>query len=426
MRGRGGRMRRWALGLLPLVLLAGLVAVFFRTDPMAPLRAAFPPVEDLTLERVTFPEAGQMRLHLVNGGPEPVTVAQVLVDEAYWRFRADGDLRVPRLGRRVLELEYPWVEGEPHEISVVTSTGLVFSREVEVATRSPRPDAASLGGFALLGIYVGVIPVALGLLWYPFLRRLRRKWLHFFLSVTVGLLVFLGADALAEAFETAALVPAAFRGVGLVVLGVGAAFLGLRALANLPVGRGPAPSPPPGAELVEEDGRAGPPDGPGGREPVVAGGAPPPSGLRLAYLIALGIGLHNLGEGLAIGAAYAVGEVALGAFLVVGFALHNTTEGLAIVAPAARDRSPLWHLPILGALAGVPTVFGAWIGGFSFSPIWATFFFALGVGAILQVVVEVGAMIRRDRPAGLFAPLNAAGLALGLIIMYGTALLVTG
>ncbi len=393
------RARRWALGLLPLVLLAALVVVFFRTDPMAPLRAAFPPVEDLTVERVTFSEAGRMRVHLVNGGPEPVTVAQVLVDEAYWRFRADGDLRVPRLGRRVLELEYPWVQGEPHEISIITSTGLVFRHEVEVATLTPRPNAATLGGFALLGLYVGVIPVALGLLWYPFLRGLDRRWLHFFLSVTVGLLVFLGADALAEAFETAARVPAAFRGAGLVVLGVGAAFLGLRAVAHLPVGGGSG---------------------------AFAGASMHPSGLRLAYLIALGIGLHNLGEGLAIGAAYAVGEVALGAFLVVGFALHNTTEGLAIVAPAARDRSPLWHLPILGAVAGVPTIFGAWIGGFSFSPIWATFFLALGVGAILQVVIEVGAMIQRDRPAGLFAPLNAAGLALGLVIMYGTALLVTG
>ena len=67
-----------------------------------------------------------------------------------------------------------------------------------------------------------------------------------------------------------------------------------------------------------------------------------------ALLIAIGIGLHNLGEGVAIGAAYAVGSLALGAFLVVGFALHNTTEGLAIVAPLARERVSLRRLALLG------------------------------------------------------------------------------
>ena len=388
-----GKGRRWLFGLLPLALLAALVLLFLRQDPIGFLRDAFPPVEELTVERVTFPEPGEMRVHVVNGGPEPVTIAQLQVDEAYWLFEIDRDPTIPRLGRATLSVAYPWMEGEPHEIKIVTSTGLTFAREVEVATLTPRPNARYLGIFALLGLYAGVVPVLLGLLWYPFLREIGRRWLHFFLSLTIGLLLFLAVDALEEAFEIAGQVPSAFQGVGLIALGVFGALLGLRAIG---AGRG-------------------------------SGGAvddPVRQRLRLAYLIALGIGLHNLGEGLAIGAAFSVGEIALGSFLVIGFALHNTTEGLAIVAPVASDRPPLRQLAYMGAIAGVPTILGAWIGGFSYSPIAATLFLALGAGAILQVVFEVGRLVQRGWPQGLFAPLNAAGLALGLLVMYGTALLV--
>jgi zinc transporter ZupT len=393
--GPGGGGRRLALGLAPLVLLGALVALFLYLDPTSVLRAGFPPVEELTIERVTLPEPGVMRVHVVNGGPEPVTVAQVMVDEAYWQHEVDGERTIPRLGRSEITLNYPWVEGEPHEIVLVTSTGLTFAHEVEVAIQSPQPSGKFLAIFALLGIYVGLVPVLIGLLWYPFLREVSRRWLHFFLSLTIGLLIFLGADALHEALETAAVVPAAFQGVGLIVLGAFGSFLALRAFAT--------------ARRHDRDARAA--DSPADR-------------LRLAYLIALGIGLHNLGEGLAIGSAYAVGEIALGSFLVIGFALHNTTEGLAIVAPVAADRPPLRNLLAMGAIAGLPTILGTWIGGFSYSPIAATLFLAIGAGAILEVVYEIAQMMRREQPAGLFAPLNAAGFSLGLVVMYGTALLV--
>ena len=387
--------RRVLLGLAPLLLLGILVAVFVFADPTSVLRAGFPPIEELTIERVTLPEPGLMRIHVVNGGPEAVTVAQVMVDDAYWQHEMDGERTIPRLGRATIELNYPWVEGEPHEVVLLSSTGLTFAHEVEVATQTPRPSARFFGIFALLGIYVGLVPVLIGLLWYPFLRDVSRRWLHFFLSLTIGLLVFLGADALHEALETADLVPEAFQGMGLVVLGTLGSFLALRALSSARRGR----------------------RGPEARDDAT-------DRLSLAYLIAVGIGLHNLGEGLAIGSAYALGEIALGSFLVVGFALHNTTEGLAIVAPVAADRPPIRHLLAMGAIAGLPTIAGTWIGGFSYSPIAATLFLAVGAGAILEVVYEIASMMRRQQPAGLFAPLNATGLALGMLVMYGTALLV--
>ena len=392
---------RWILGLFPLALLAGLVVFFFGADPTAPFRDAFPPVEDLTIERVSFPESGVMRVHVVNGGPEAATIAQVIVDDAYWQFEVDRDPTLPRLARATLELDYPWVEGEVHVIRLVTSTGLTFDHEVAVATLSPRPNALYLTTFGLLGLYAGVIPVLVGLLWYPFLRRIDRKWIHFYLSLTVGLLAFLVVDAFEDTLEASALVPEGFQAAGLIAVGVIGAVVGLRALGNLGRGRG------------------------GGGGNGEGRGHETSPGLTVAYLIAISIGLHNLGEGLAIGAAFSLGEIALGSFLVIGFALHNTTEGLAIVAPVADRRPALRHFAFMGGIAGLPTILGAWAGGFSYSPTLATFFLALGAGAILQVIVEVTRLIRKSWPQGVFTPLNATGLLLGLLVMYGTALMVT-
>jgi zinc transporter ZupT len=273
---------------------------------------------------------------------------------------------------------------------VVTNTGLTFSTEIAVATRSPAVDARYLGTFALLGVYAGVIPVFIGLLWLPFVRSIERRWIDFFLSLTIGLLVFLGVDALEEAIVTSALVPGAFQGLALVAFG----------LLGTPLVIG---------ALGQWRARAT-----GERSPVWVAG-----------LIAFGIGLHNLGEGLAIGTSYATGEIALGTFLVIGFLLHNTTEGLGIVTRLANERPRLRTLVLPGALAGVPTVIGAWIGGFTYSPLWTTLFFAIGAGAIVVVIYELWRLFARRSPGGLLAPLNAAGVLLGMLIMYATGLLVT-
>jgi zinc transporter ZupT len=383
------RVPRWVKGLGPLVLLALLVAAFVKFGPVGVFRATFPPVEELTIERVTLPAPNRLEVHVTNGGPEAVTIAQVLVDDASWVHEIDGDKRVGRLESRTLTIPYPWVEGDPHVVTLITSTGLTFTTEIAVATQTPAPDARYLGTFALLGVYAGVIPVFLGLLWLPFLRSISKAWMAFFLSLTIGLLVFLGVDALLEAFSTAAVVPGAFNGMGLVLLGVIGTPLALAALGQWKRGQTGTLSP-----------------------------------LWIATLVAIGIGLHNFGEGLAIGASYSSGEIALGTFLVVGFLLHNTTEGLGIVAPIANTRPSIGRLAMLGAIAGVPTVLGAWIGGFTYSPVWTTLFFAIGAGAIIQVVIELGRMLSRGDNAGITRPLSAAGLFAGLMIMYVTGLVV--
>ncbi|MDR7523220.1 MAG: metal transporter [Armatimonadota bacterium] len=384
--------RRLLAGLGPLVLLAVFVVLFLAYGPLGVFEAAFPPVEKLTIERVTL-RPGEMVVAVTNGGPQPVTVAQVLVDDAYWRHTIVPDRTIPRLGRATITIPYPWVEGEAHAIKLLTSTGLTIEHEVPVAVESPRPDARYLLTFTMLGVYVGVIPVFVGLLWFPFLRQIGRRWLNFFLSLTGGLLVFLGVDTLAEALDARTGVPGAFQGTGLVTLGVVGTILALTLLVRRTTARAA--------------------DGPQAR-------------FVLAFLIALGIGLHNLGEGLAIGAAYSLGEVALGTFLVLGFLLHNTTEGLGIASPLARDRPPVSRFVLLGAVAGVPTILGAWLGGFVYSPVFATLFLAIGAGAIFQVVYELVGMMVRQAGDELMTAVNFAGFAAGLLIMYLTGLFVAG
>lgn len=388
--GRTGGVPLWLKGVAPLVLLAGLVALFIQVGPVGVYRQNFPPVEVLTIERIRLPAQGVMEVAVVNGGPEPVTLAQVMVDDANWVHRVNGSRTIERLERRTITIPYPWVEGEPHSVVLVTSTGLTFGKDVAVATLSPSPDSRYLSTFALLGVYVGVIPVFIGLLWLPFVRSIDRRWIDFFLSLTIGLLVFLGVDALVEAVESSSLIASAFQGPALVLFGVLGTPLLLAGLARWRGGTRHERSP-----------------------------------LQVAALIAIGIGLHNLGEGLAIGTSYATGEIALGTFLVIGFLLHNTTEGLGIVTPLANERPSLRSLAWLGAVAGVPTVLGAWVGGFTYSPVWATLFFAVGVGAIVAVVYELWRLFSRRAGAGLTKPLNVAGLLLGMGIMYATGLLVT-
>jgi zinc transporter ZupT len=377
------------LALIPLLLLGGLLALLVVTGAGLGNRTA-PPIEELHVDRVSLPERDQMVVEVTNGGPDPVTVAQVMVDDNYWSFAISPSAEIPRLGRATITLPYPWVQDEPHTVVLVSSNGVTFAGEVAVATRSPQPDAATFWRYALLGIYVGFIPVGLGLLWYPFLRRLGRGGMQAVLSLTVGLLIFLLFDTVAEALEIIAATPGVFGGAPLVFL------VGLLAF---------------GALIAVGSRRKGQEQ----------------SKLGVAYRIALGIGLHNLGEGLAIGAAFALGEAALGTFLVIGFTLHNITEGIGIAAPIAREQPRWWHFVLLAALAGLPAVLGVWIGGFVYNALFAALFLALGAGAIAQVVYEVGRLIvrqGREEGAPLLSPATFGGLAAGIAIMYATSLLV--
>lgn len=379
--------RTAALGLVPLALLGIVVYALVRGGAAGIFSTDLPPVEKIVVLRHTLSE-DRIVLDVVNAGPDPVTIAQVMVRGAFWWHEVLPDRALEPLERASVVIPFPWNAGEPVEIVLLTSTGLTFEYEIEVASATPAPTLGAIGRFALLGVYVGVIPVALGICWFPFLRRLPAGGLSFLLYLTVGLLAFLVVDAVVDGLEVAERLPEVYHPQALLALGVVGAYLLLLAVEHRARERNP-------------------------------GG----SNVLVAWLIALGIGLHNLGEGLAIGSAYVLGEVSLGALLVVGFTLHNATEGIAIVAPILGEGGPgmLRRLVGLGALAGAPTILGCWIGAFTYSPAWSLFFLGIGAGAIVQVI---GAIAGRRPLAETLAPANLAGLFAGYLVMALTGMLV--
>jgi zinc transporter, ZIP family len=406
---RGGTPRSaWLAGLVPLIVLGAAIALFVALDAPGLDRRGVPQ-EELVVDRTVL-DPGEIELHVRNDGADPVEVKQVIVNDAFVAFTQSDD-SIGRLGAGEIRIQYPWVEGENYEIALVTATGATIDTEVEAATETPSADASFYGLMALIGFYVGVIPVTIGMLWLPWVRRIDARWVQFLLALTVGLLAFLGIDAILEGVEFAGSGSEAFGGPALVYLGAVVAYLALA-----------------GVDGYLRRRQEGVGDAPG----VAGGGATArPTGsaaFQLAFLVALGIGLHNLGEGLAIGSAYAIGSLALGAALIVGFALHNTTEGLAIVAPVAdtRARAPvrLARLALLGLLAGAPVILGAWIGASAFDTNLAAFLFGLGAGAIARVIVQIAPAIR-DRQGRLLHPLAVGGLVAGLALMYATGLLIS-
>jgi len=391
----------FVLALLPLALLGALLAMIVRVGPqgLAGDREV-PPVERVAIVQTDL-SPGRIDLSILNDGPDAVTIAQVTVDDAFWMFEMAPGHTLRHLERARIGIPYPWVQGETHVVRLMTSTGVTFEKAIAVAVETPRPSVRFLGIFALIGLYVGVVPVALGLLWYPVLGRMGHRGLQFLMALTIGLLAYLLIDAAHDGLESAAAIPGSLQGTALFVFGAIAAYLGLDAV---------------GAWLARRRQRTSGPSR--GRAWV------------LALLIAVGIGLHNFGEGLAIGSAFALGELALGTLLIVGFTLHNTTEGLAIVAPLARrestERVSIWSLAQLGAIGGGPTILGAWLGAFAQSPVLSVLFLAVGVGGIAQVMRQILSYSAGEQgvAAYLREPAVTAGLALGVALMYVTGAIV--
>jgi ZIP family zinc transporter len=389
-----GGVPTWALIAGPLLLIAAAIALFAALGGPGLDERRGPPVEELAVERTVL-RPGEIELSVRNTGPDPVQVSQVAVNDAYVAFTADPEGEVGRLGEETLTLDYPWQEGSAYTIFMLTSTGATIEHQIDVAVETPEADASFYGLMGLLGTYVGIIPVVLGMLFFPALHRVAEDWVRLFMAVTIGLLGFLVIDGSLEGLEIGGESTGAFGGVELLFLGAAAAYLVLTAIdRRLRAG-------------VERQRRAG-------------AGA-----FRLSLMVAIGIGLHNMGEGLAIGSAYAVGSLALGAFLVVGFAIHNTTEGLAIVAPLARaDRPSLARLLALGLIAGGPAVIGAVIGAAAYNQELAAFLIGVGVGAIVQVIGQLLPSVRDGKGQALY-PLSIAGMLIGAGILYTTSLLIS-
>lgn len=380
-------LRTFLLFLLPIALLAGVIALFLSTGGGLELQS-LAPVESLSIERYTL-EAGRIEIYVRNTGPQEITLAQAIVNAAVWPFEVTPGATIPRLGRAVVRLNYPWSYGEAYEVTLFSANAIAFGLEIPLALPTAQPSTRMLLGFTLIGLYVGVIPIFLGFVWLPALRQLGRHWMVFLMAITAGLLIFLGLDTLVEALEMAAKVGGPFQGIGLVGIGGVATFMLLEAIS-------------------QRQHRAGHDEA--------------SQRVWLAYMIAAGIGLHNLGEGLAIGAAYNVGKIALGAFLVVGFIIQNITEGLGIIAPILRQRPRLGQLTLLGLIGGAPAIAGAWVGGFAPSPVLGVVFFAIGVGAIFEVVYEVARLIQKDIARQPMPITVFSGVLVGMLLLWVTGL----
>lgn len=377
-------------GILPIVLLGIIIALIVRFGAGVDTQSAAP-IEVLDVEKITLDKDG-FTVKVLNSGPQDVTIAQVIVDDSFWNAEFIPSDTLSRFDTATLKIPYPWVYGDPHSIKLITTNGLIFVGEVAAATDTPQASPQLFWQYALVGFYVGIVPVGLGLLWYPFLRRFSTKGMHAILALTVGLLFFLVIDTFQEGIELASEAPSVFQGTGLVWFGALLSFLFLVAIDQSN-----------DRKFTNSQGK------------------------RLSYKIATGIGLHNLGEGLAIGAAFATGEAALGTFLIIGFTLHNITEGVGIAAPLLKE-TPTWKtFVMLASIAGAPAILGTWVGGFIFNEALAALFFGIGAGAILQVIYSISKLILKQsnsKGLSLVSWYNFGGVAVGIIIMYVTALMI--
>jgi ZIP family zinc transporter len=420
-------------GVVPFVVLGVMVMILLYTPGML-FQSSIKPLPEISIEKVEFLD-NSIVAFVRNTGPSQITIAQADVNDRIQPAAIEPGRTLSRLADATVIIPFIWNAGEPYEIGITTDDGTRFGKTVDSAAPAPRPTVGQASTFALIGTYVGVIPVMMGLLWYPFIRRLSPNKYNFFLSLTVGLLVFLGIDALLESNEIALALAPTFNAQILIIMVAIVTFISLLYVSKKLVQRSSSQSKP---DIEYETG-------------YVTGHSPPDSEhatdvhsssrsslapsqqqllirpIAISMMISIGIGLHNFGEGLAIGAAVLLGEVALSSFLILGFTLHNTTEGLAIVAPMARSkRIPVTKLLIMGLIAGIPTIAGAWIGGFLYSPIATIIFLSIGAGAIFQVVYSVGSWMHHTT-GGRGLMTNGAiitGFAVGMLIMYLTGLLI--
>ncbi|MES3517744.1 MAG: metal cation transporter [Natronomonas sp.] len=275
----------------------------------------------------------------------------------------------------------------PFLVLAAVATPLFFVvSTVDLTVLGELDSLSAFGVLTAVGIVAGILPVAVGMLWFPYVRRLDATWIHAVLALSAGVLAFIAVEMAEETIEFSAAVSTPLLGETVAVVGVLGTLLVMEAASRWRQ-----------SKSVESTG----------------------DGLRVAYLVAIGLGLHSIGEGLAIGSAFALENWSLLALLTLGFIIHNVTEGPAVVSAVARDAEspPLRHFAALGVLAGGGVVIGGWLGSTVTSPLVATTFFAIAFGAILQVVWEMVRLIQRDA-GSVVTRRTVAAFVVGAFLMF--------
>ncbi|AIM16131.1 zinc permease [Bacillus sp. X1(2014)] len=387
------RKSKWFIALLiPLVLLLLVLGWVLKNGAGIKQNPAAP-IEVLNVERIKIVPSG-FEIDVSNTGPETLKISQVIVDDSVWTFSMTPDTTLNRFEDARVKINYPWVEGDPHTILFISENGIITEAVIDAATLTPEFSWDNVLNYGLIGFYVGIVPITLGLLWYPFMKRLKKSSINAILALTIGLLLFLFFGTLFDGFEIGTEAPSVFQGNMVVIISTVLSFLLLI-----------------GFDQYQQ-------------QKQKRNGYSP---LGIALLMATGIGLHNLGEGLAIGSSFALGEAALGTFLIIGFTLHNITEGIGIAALLLKTKPKISQFVLLGTIAGAPAILGTWFGGFIFSPIWGAVFLGIGAGAILQVIFVISKMLMEDHKKNnepFVSWLNFASFTIGILLMYFTSLFV--
>ena len=376
--------KKYISGILPLAFII-IMVIYFNTVQIIEFGVQLP---EIFIENIDFLDT-EILVTVRNVGHTSIKIAMADINDRIQPAAVEPDNKLERFEVALVRIPFAWNESEPYLIGITTDDGTRFEKEVKSSFHSLSLDFDTVLLFIIIGLFVGVLPIFIGLLWLPFIRLIKSKY-NFFLSFTIGLLLFLAIDTLEELFHISKDL-SSFNSSLLIVTIILLSVICLHHFSNKLTKMSYSNS-----GLLKY--------------------------IYVAIIIAIGIGLHNFGEGISIGTAVRIGQMSLGNFLIMGFTIHNVTEGVAIATPMSKEKS-VKHIIIVASIAGFPTIFGILVGGFVYSAIASVIFLSVGVGSIIYIIITLLAWIK-IKYGNMTNISNTSGILLAMISMYVTSIIV--